>query len=64
MMDFSYPTIPHQPQVLLGQLSGQEQNLEGPSVDPFRVPYLDNPYEQKKLNEGLSSQLNNMESLE
>ena len=41
----------------LGQLSSQQQDLEGPSVDPFKVPDLDDPYEQEKLNE-LSLQLN------
>ena len=59
MMDFSYPTIPPQNQMPLGQSSGQEQDLEGPSVDPFQVPDLDDPYEQEKLNKGLSGQLIN-----
>ena len=53
MMDSSYPTI-----MLLGQSSGQKQDLEGPFVDPFKVLDLDNPYEQGKLNEGLSLQSN------
>ena len=57
MMDFPYPTIPTEIQMPLGQSSGQEQNLEGPSVDPFRVPNLDNLYEQEKLKKGLSGQL-------
>ena len=45
MMDSPYPTILPETQMALGQLSGREQNLEGPSVDPFRVPDLDDPYE-------------------
>ena len=45
MMDFSYLTIFPQTQMPLGQSSNQEKNLEGPSVDPFRVPDLDDPYE-------------------
>ena len=53
-MDSPYPTILPETQMPLGQLSGQEQDLGGPSVDPFKVPDLDNPYEQEKLNEGLS----------
>ena len=59
MMDFSYPTIPPQNQMPLGQSLGQEQDLEGPFVDPFQVPDLDDPYEQEKLNKGLSGQLIN-----
>ena len=55
MMDSSYPTI-----MLLRQLSGQEQDLGGPSVDPFNIPDLDDPYEQEKLNEGLSLQPNDI----
>ena len=61
MMDCPYPTIPSQTQMPLGQSSSQEQDLEGPSVDPFRVPDLDDPYEQKKLNKGLSIQSNDIE---
>ena len=60
MMDSSYPTILSETQMPLGQLSGREQNLEGPSVDPFRVTDLDNPYEQEKSNEGLSLQPNDI----
>ena len=45
MMNFSYPTILLQTQMPQGQSSGQGQDLEGPSMDPFRVPNLDNPYE-------------------
>ena len=44
----------------LGQSSSQEQDLEGPSVDPFRVPDLDDPYEQEELNKGLSIQPNDI----
>ena len=58
MMDPPYPTIPLETQIPLGQSSSQEQDLEGPFVDPFRVPDLDDPYEQEKLNEGLSMQSN------
>ena len=54
------PTISLQTQMPLGQSSSQEQDLEGPSVDPFRVPDLDDPYEQEKLNEGLSLQPNDI----
>ena len=43
--------------MLLGQSSGQEQDLEEPSVDPFMIPDLDNPYEQEKLNKSFSGQL-------
>ena len=52
------PTIFPETQMPLGQSSGQEQDLEGPSVDPFKIPDLDDPYEQEKLNEGLSLQSN------
>ena len=45
MMDCPYPTIPPETQLFLGQSSSQEQDLEGPSVDPFRVPDLDDLYE-------------------
>ena len=45
MMDSPYPTILPETQMPLGQSSGQEQDLEGPSVDPFRVPDLDDPNE-------------------
>ena len=45
MMDSPYPTILPETQMPLGQSSGQEQDLEGPSVDPFRVPDLDDLYE-------------------
>ena len=31
-------------------------------MDLFKVPDLDDPYEQEKLNKGSSSQLNDMES--
>ena len=31
-------------------------------MDPFRVPDLDDPYEQEKLNKGSFSQLNDIES--
>ena len=41
----------------MGQSSGQEQDLEGPSLDPFKVPDLDDLYEQEKLKKGLSGQL-------
>ena len=54
------PTIFPETQMPLGQSSGQVQDLEGPSVDPIRVPDLDNPYEQEKSNEGLSLQLNDI----
>ena len=57
MMNSPYPTIPPEIQMSLGQSSGQEQDLEGPSVDPFRVPDLDDLYEQEKLKKGLSKQL-------
>ena len=56
MMDLPYPIILPETQMPLRQLSSQEQDLEGPSVDPFKVPDLDSPYEQEKLNEGLSLQ--------
>ena len=58
MMDSSYPTILPETQMPLGQSSGQKQDLEGPSVDPFKVPDLDDPYEQEELNKGLSIQSN------
>ena len=58
MMDSSFPTIISETQMPLGQSSGQGQDLEGPSVDPFRVPDLDDPYKQEELNKGLSIQLN------
>ena len=45
VMDSPYPTIPFEIQMPLRQLSGQEQDLEGPSVDPFRVLDLDDLYE-------------------
>ena len=61
MMDCPYPTIFPEIRMPLGQSSGQDQDLEGPSVDPFRVPDLDDPYEQKKLNKGLSMQSNDIE---
>ena len=57
MMDTPYSTILPETQMPLGQLSGQEQDLEGPSVDPFRIPDLDDLYEQEKLKKGLSGQL-------
>ena len=60
MMDCPYPTIFPGTQMPLGQPSGQEQDLEGPFVDPFRVIDLDDPYEQKKLNQGLSLQPNDI----
>ena len=56
MMDSPYPTIPSETQMHLGQSSGQEQDLEGPSVDPFKVPDLDDLYEQEKLKKSLSEQ--------
>ena len=46
----------------LWAIIGPRENLEGPSVDPFRVPDLDDPYEQEKLNKGLFSQVNDIES--
>ena len=61
MMDSPYPTILPETQMLLGQSSCQEQDLGGPSVDPFKVPNLDGLYEQEKLNEGLSMQSNAIE---
>ena len=45
VMDSPYPTIFSETQMPLGQSSGQGQDLERSSVDPFRVPDLDNPYE-------------------
>ena len=54
MMDCPYPTIPPETQMPLRQPSGQEQDLGGPFVDPFRVPDLDDLYEQEKLKKGLS----------
>ena len=45
MMDSPYPTIFPETHMPLGQLLGQEQDLRGPSVDPFKVPDLDNLYE-------------------
>ena len=45
MMDSSYPTIIPETQMPLGQSSCQEQDLEEPSVDPFKVLDLDNLYE-------------------
>ena len=57
MMDCPYPTISLETQMPLGQSSGQKQDLERPSVDPFRVPNLDHLYEQEKLKKGLSRQL-------
>ena len=39
MMDCPYPTIPPETQMPLEQSSGQKQDLERPSVDPFRVPF-------------------------
>ena len=53
MMDCPYPTIFPETQMPLGQSSSQEQDLEGPSVDPFKVPDLDDLYEQEKLKKGL-----------
>ena len=61
MMDYPYPTILPETQMLLGQPSGQEQDLKGPSVDPFKVPDLDDLYEQEELNKGLSMQSNAIE---
>ena len=58
MMDCPYSIIFPEIQMPLGQSSGQEQDLEGPFVDSFKVSNLDNPYEQEKLNEGLSLQSN------
>ena len=52
------PTIFPETQMPLGQSLGQKQDLEGFSVDPFRVPDLDGPYEQEELNKGLSMQSN------
>ena len=60
MMDCP-PIIFPETQMPLGQSSGQGQDLEGFSGDPFKVPDLDNPYEQKKLNKGLSLQSNAIE---
>ena len=57
MMDCP-PIIFPETQLPIGRSSGQEQDLEGPSVGPIRVPNLDDLYEQEKLNEGLSMQLN------
>ena len=57
MMDFSYPTILLETQMPLGQSSGQEQDLEWPSVDLFEVPDLDDLYEQEKLKKSLFEQL-------
>ena len=54
MMDCPYPTIPPETQMPLGQSSGQEQDLDEPSMDPFKVPDLDGLYEQEKLKKGLS----------
>ena len=61
MMDCPYPTIPSQTPMPLGQSLGQVQDLEGPYVGPFKVIDLDDPYEQEKLNEGLSLQSNAIE---
>ena len=61
MMDSSYPTILPETQMPLGQPSSQEWDFKGPSVDPFKVPDLDSPYEQEKLNESLSLQSNAIE---
>ena len=61
MMDSSYPTIFPETQMPLGQSSGRVQNLEELSMDPLKVPDLDDPYEQEKLNEGLSLQSNAIE---
>ena len=44
-----------------GQSLDQKKNLEGPSVDPFMIPDLDDPHEQEKLNKGLSMQSNDIE---
>ena len=60
-MDCPYPNILSQTRMPLGQSLDQEKNLEGPSVDPFEVPDLDDPYEQEKLNNGLSMQSNDIE---
>ena len=57
MMDSSYPIILPETQMPLGQLSCQKQDLEGPSVDPFMIPYLDDLYGQEKLKKSLSGQL-------
>ena len=57
MMDCP-PIIFPKTQMPLKQSSGQKQDLEGPSVDPFRVLDLDDPYEQEELNKGLSMQSN------
>ena len=62
MMDCPYPTILSQIQMPLGQPLDQEKNLERPCMDPFKVPDLDDSYEQKKLNKDSSSQLNDIES--
>ena len=62
MMDCPYPTILSQTQMPLGKSLDQDKNLEGPSVDPIRVPNLDNPYEQEKLNKDSTNQLNDIES--
>ena len=56
MMDRPCLSIPHHSQIPLGKLPGQEQNLGAPSVDPFMVPDLDDPYEQEKLKKGLFKQ--------
>ena len=61
MIDCPYPTIPPETQMPLGQSSGQEQDLERPTVDLFRIPNLDDPYKQEKLNKGLSMQSNAIE---
>ena len=61
MMDCPYPTILPETQMPLRQSSGKEQNLKGPSVDPFKIPDLDDSYKQEKLNEGLSLQSNAIE---
>ena len=55
------PTIFLETQMPLWQSSNQGQDSEGPSVDPIRVPDLDNLYEQEKLNKGLSLQSNAIE---
>ena len=44
MMDCP-PTIFPETQIPLGQSSDQKQDLKGPSVDPIKVPNLDDPYE-------------------
>ena len=62
MMDCPYPTIISQTQTPLGQSLDQEKNLEGPSMDPIKVPNLDDLYEQEKLNKDSSNQLNDIES--